>query len=111
MIESESLDVRAVTMGVSLRDTAAETLERTCARMYEKLMRVAERLVPTTQAVQADFAVPITNKRLSRHADRAGDRADARAARRRGRARRSIAPPASWASTTSAGSRRWSRRG
>ncbi len=65
MIESESLDIRAVTLGVSLRDTAAETLERTAARMYEKLMRVAERLVPTTSAVQADFAVPITTTRLS----------------------------------------------
>ncbi|MES1157691.1 MAG: PFL family protein [Haliangium ochraceum] len=65
MIESESLDIRAVTLGVSLRDTAAETLERTCARMYEKLMRMAERLVPTTGAVQADFAVPITTTRLS----------------------------------------------
>jgi uncharacterized protein len=65
MIESESLDVRAVTMGISLRDTASETLERTCARIYEKLSRVAERLVPTTAAVQADFAVPITNTRLS----------------------------------------------
>jgi uncharacterized protein (UPF0210 family) len=65
MIESESLDVRTVTLGVSLRDTAAETLERTCARIYEKLMRVAAQLVPTTAAVQADFAVPITTTRLS----------------------------------------------
>lgn len=65
MIESESLDVRAVTMGVSLRDTTADTLEATSARIYEKLMRVAERLVATTAAVQADFGVPITNTRLS----------------------------------------------
>ena len=65
MIENESLDVRTVTMGVSLRDCAAETLERTSARIHEKLMRVAARLVPTTAAVQADFAVPITTTRLS----------------------------------------------
>ena len=65
MIESESLDVRAVTMGVSLRDSASEDLERTCGRIYEKLMRVAERLVPTTKAVHDDFAVPITSTRLS----------------------------------------------
>ncbi len=65
MIESESLDVRAVTLGVSLRDAAAETMERTCARIHDKLMRTAERLVPTTAAVQADFAVPITTTRLS----------------------------------------------
>jgi hypothetical protein len=65
MIESESLDVRTVTLGVSLRDCAAETLERTSARIYEKLTRVAAKLVPTTAAVQADFAVPITTTRLS----------------------------------------------
>ena len=50
MIESESLDVRAVTMGVSLRDSASESLERTSARIYEKLMRVADKLVATTAA-------------------------------------------------------------
>ena len=65
MIESESLDVRAVTMGVSLRDSASEDLERTCGRIYEKLMRAAERLVPTTKAVHDDFAVPITSTRLA----------------------------------------------
>ena len=65
MIESESLDVRAVTMGISLRDTASEDLDRTCGRIYEKLMRVAERLVPTTKAVHDDFAVPITSTRMS----------------------------------------------
>jgi len=65
MIEAEHLDVRAVTMGISLRDTAAESLERTCARVYEKLMRAASALVSTAQAVEADYAVPITNKRIS----------------------------------------------
>jgi uncharacterized protein (UPF0210 family) len=65
MIEAEHLDVRAVTMGISLRDTAAESLERTCARVYEKLMRSASALVSTAQAVEADYAVPITNKRIS----------------------------------------------
>jgi len=65
MIENESLDVRAVTMGISLRDAASDTLDNTCRRIYEKIVRVAERLVPTTAAVQADFAVPITNTRIS----------------------------------------------
>ncbi len=65
MIEAEHLDVRAVTMGISLRDTAAESLERTCARVYEKVMRSASGLVATAQAVEADYAVPITNKRIS----------------------------------------------
>ena len=111
MIESESLDVRAVTMGVSLRDTASESLARTCGRIYEKLMRVAERLVPTTTAVHADFAVPITTTRLSvtpMALVTEASRERRASCRRRWR---SIAPRASWASTTSAASRRWSRRG
>jgi uncharacterized protein (UPF0210 family) len=65
MIENESLDVRAVTMGISLRDCAAETLDRVCARMHEKVMRLGEKLVATAAAVEADYAVPITNKRIS----------------------------------------------
>jgi len=65
MIENEHLDVRTVTMGISLRDTAAESLDRLCARMYEKIMRLGARLVETAASVEADFAVPITNKRIS----------------------------------------------
>jgi uncharacterized protein (UPF0210 family) len=65
MIENEHLDVRAVTLGVSLRDTASESLDRTCTRVYEKLMRAAASLVSTAQSVEADYAVPITNKRVS----------------------------------------------
>jgi uncharacterized protein (UPF0210 family) len=41
------------------------SLYRTCRRIYEKLMCVAERLVPTTKAVHDDFAVPITSTRMS----------------------------------------------
>lgn len=65
MIENEHLDVRAVTMGVSLLDCASDSLERTCARVYEKLMRTAASLVATARSVEADYAVPITNKRVS----------------------------------------------
>jgi hypothetical protein len=65
MIENEHLDVRAVTMGVSLRDCASDSLQRTCARVYEKLMRTAASLVATARSVEADYAVPITNKRVS----------------------------------------------
>ncbi len=65
MVEAEHLDIRAVTMGISLRDCVSESLERTCARVYEKITRSAERLVPVAQEVQASFGVPITNKRIS----------------------------------------------
>src|SRR6266446_5430794 len=65
MIDAEHLDIRTVTLGVSLRDCAAEDLGRTCERVYEKLMRSAERLVAVAADVQATYGVPITNKRIS----------------------------------------------
>ncbi len=65
MIDAEHLDIRAVTMGISLRDCITDDLRRTCDRVYEKITRCAERLVPTAQEVQAAFGVPITNKRIS----------------------------------------------
>jgi uncharacterized protein (UPF0210 family) len=65
MIESEHLDIRAVTLGVSLRDCASSDLESTCTRIRDKICRAGERLVDTVAQVQADFAVPIVNKRVS----------------------------------------------
>src|SRR5437868_15409365 len=65
MIEAEHLDIRAVTMGLSLGDCATADLDETCRRIYEKITRSAERLVPTAVEVQAAFGVPITNKRIS----------------------------------------------
>ena len=60
MIESEHLDIRTTTMGISLRDCATEDISRTCAKVYEKVTRRAERLVATAAEVQAAFGVPIT---------------------------------------------------
>ena len=65
MIEAEHLDIRTVTIGVSLRDCATEHMESTCARVYEKIMRSAGRLVSVAREVQAEYGVPITNKRIS----------------------------------------------
>ena len=65
MIEAEHLDIRTVTMGISLRDCATADMASTCARVYEKIMRAAARLVPTANEVQAAYGVPITNKRIS----------------------------------------------
>jgi len=47
MIEAEHLDIRTITMGISLRDCAAETGKAAAARIYEKIMRKAGRLVET----------------------------------------------------------------
>jgi uncharacterized protein (UPF0210 family) len=65
MIEAEHLDIRAVTMGISLRDCAADDMGRTCARVYEKITRSAARLVDVAGEIQTTYGVPITNKRIS----------------------------------------------
>ena len=65
MIESEHLDIRTVTMGISLRGIASRSLDETCQGLREKVMHHAAELVPTIEAVQRDMGVPITNKRLS----------------------------------------------
>jgi uncharacterized protein (UPF0210 family) len=65
MIEAEHLDIRAVTMGISLRDCASEDMQRTCQRVYDKVTRSARRLVAVAREVQNAYGVPITNKRIS----------------------------------------------
>lgn len=65
MIEAEHLDIRAVTMGISLRDCATDDLHRTCQRVYDKITRSACRLVDVAKEVEGAFGVPITNKRIS----------------------------------------------
>jgi uncharacterized protein (UPF0210 family) len=65
MIEAEHLDIRAVTMGISLRDCATDDMERTCQRVYDKVTRSARRLVAVAREVQDAYGVPITNKRIS----------------------------------------------
>lgn len=65
MVEAEHLDIRAVTLGISLRGCATEDLDRTCQRVYDRILRTARRLVPVAAEVQAAFGVPITNKRIS----------------------------------------------
>lgn len=65
MIETEHLDIRTVTLGVSLRGCAATDLKETCRRVYDHINRCAERLVPVAQEVSAAYGVPIVNKRIS----------------------------------------------
>jgi uncharacterized protein (UPF0210 family) len=65
MTEMEHLDVRTVTLSLSLRDCAAETIARTAERAYEKIMRLGERLVPTVDQVGDEFGIRIANKRIA----------------------------------------------
>ena len=65
MIDQQHLDIRTITMGVSLLDCADPDPKRACQKIYDKLCAKAERLVPTGEAIEREFGIPIVNKRLS----------------------------------------------
>ena len=65
MILEENLDVRTITMGISLLDCADASLAKTCDKIYAKLMRLAKDLVKTGDEIGREFGIPIVNKRIS----------------------------------------------
>lgn len=65
MTEMEHLDVRTVTLGLSLRDCVSDSVERTAERVREKIERVARRLVATVNEIGDEVGLRIANKRIS----------------------------------------------
>ena len=65
MIDQEKLDVRTITMGISLLDTVCDDEKRLAQRVYDRITRRAERLVQVGCEIERDFGVPIVNKRIS----------------------------------------------
>ena len=65
MIEQENLDVRTITMGISLLDCTDKSLEVTCDKIYNKITSLAKNLVRTGEEISREFAIPIVNKRVS----------------------------------------------
>ena len=65
MILEENLDVRTITMGVSLLDCADASVKSTCDKIYAKLTRLAKDLVKTGDDIGREFGIPIVNKRIS----------------------------------------------
>ena len=65
MIEKENLDVRTVTLGISLLDCVSDNLERLNDRIYEKITSVAKDLVRVCSQIEREYAIPIVNKRIS----------------------------------------------
>lgn len=65
MITENKLDVRTITMGISLRDCAHPDMEQFCRNLYEKVTSSAERLVKTGEDIEAEYGIPIINKRIS----------------------------------------------
>jgi uncharacterized protein (UPF0210 family) len=65
MTEMEHLDVRTVTLSLSLRDCASESIERTSDKAAEKIRRVAERLVSTVDEIGNELGIRVANKRIA----------------------------------------------
>lgn len=65
MVEKENLDVRTITMGISLLDCAGSDVDTTCRKIEEKIKKYAGRLASTADGIAREFGVPIVNKRVS----------------------------------------------
>ena len=65
MIDQQHLDIRTVTMGISLRDCAHDNVEVCCTKIYDKIAKRAEHLVETGEAIEREYGIPIVNKRIS----------------------------------------------
>lgn len=65
MIEEENLDVRTITLGISLLDCADTDLDRLNEKIYKKITTLAENLVSTGEEIEKEFGIPIVNKRIS----------------------------------------------
>ena len=65
MIQDEHLDIRAVTMGISLLDCIRADHKELCDSVYDKICRKAEHLVSTCEDIEKEYGIPIINKRVS----------------------------------------------
>ena len=65
MIERENLDVRTITIGISLLDCIDSDLEKLKANIHHKIGTVAKDLVATGAAIEKEYGIPIVNKRIS----------------------------------------------
>ena len=65
MIREENLDIRTITMGISLFDCVSEDADRLCQKVYDKITKKAEHLVKTGEDIEHKYGIPIVNKRVS----------------------------------------------
>jgi len=65
MIQDENLDIRTITMGISLLDCIGPDTAGACQRVYDKICRQAEKLVKTGEDIETEYGIPIINKRIS----------------------------------------------
>ena len=65
MIDKQHLDIRTITMGISLLSCADRDAKAACEKIYDKITRYAEGLVKTGEDIEREFGIPIVNKRIS----------------------------------------------
>lgn len=65
MIQDECLDIRTITMGISLIDCIDSDINKACDKVYDKITRKAENLVKTGEQIEQQYGIPIINKRIS----------------------------------------------
>ena len=65
MIRQENLDIRTITMGISLFDCVSEDENSLCRKVYDKITTTARDLVPVGEAIEKQYGIPIVNKRVS----------------------------------------------
>ena len=65
MIDKQHLDIRTVTMGISIRDCVRQDPEACAAKIYDKITYRARDLVSTAEQIEQEFGIPIVNKRIS----------------------------------------------
>lgn len=65
MIQDEDLDIRTITMGISLLDCADTDIDKSCEKVYNKIYNKAKDLVATGEAISKKYGIPIVNKRVA----------------------------------------------
>lgn len=65
MIDHENLDVRTITMGISLLDCIDDNIDKACEKLYDKICRYAENLVKTGEDISKEYGIPIIHKRIA----------------------------------------------
>ena len=65
MIDSQHLDIRTITMGISLRDCCDPDINKCCKKIYDKIVSYAQNLVSVAQEIELELGIPIVNKRIS----------------------------------------------
>ena len=65
MIQDECLDIRTITMGISLLDCIDTDIDKACEKVYNKIVDKAHNLVPVGQQIEKEYGIPIINKRIS----------------------------------------------